>query len=204
MPWTLSIPTRHPASVDGHQAAQDRRRITGGSQVLTTLTASINAGSYTEPLLPSQLGSKSKGGVKPIVRAVERALIGTMDQDYTHLVSLDAANAFNAMHLPSSPWHSANTAAPCTSAPSGRTRHLRTSSPASSYWNRDKARDRAICWAQFSSLWACDHSLRRSRPTSDRVVKWSLIPTTCTSCRRMNERYTTPRSFSRIGPTHSA
>ncbi len=93
VPWTLSIPTRHPASVDGHQAAQDRRRITGGSQVLTTLTASINAGSYTEPLLPSQLGSKSKGGVKPIVRAVERALIGTMDQDYTHLVSLDAANA---------------------------------------------------------------------------------------------------------------
>ena len=32
-----------------------------------------------------------------MVRAVERDLDGTLDQAYTHLVSLDAANAFNAI-----------------------------------------------------------------------------------------------------------
>lgn len=48
-------------------------------------------------LLPNQSGVKSKGGVEPIVAAVEEALDGTLDQEYTHLVSLDAVNAFIAM-----------------------------------------------------------------------------------------------------------
>jgi len=46
-------------------------------------------------LLPNQLGVGSKGGVEPIVRAVERGLEGSLPQHYTHLVSLDFSNAFN-------------------------------------------------------------------------------------------------------------
>ena len=46
-------------------------------------------------LLPNQLGVGSKGGVEPIVRAVERALAGTLPLRYFHLVSLDFSNAFN-------------------------------------------------------------------------------------------------------------
>jgi hypothetical protein len=46
-------------------------------------------------LLPNQLGVGSKGGVEPIVRAVERSLDGSLPQAYTHLVSLDFSNAFN-------------------------------------------------------------------------------------------------------------
>ena len=49
------------------------------------------------PLLPIQLGVKSKGGVEPIVRAVERGMDEDFDLPYTHLVSLDAINAFNRM-----------------------------------------------------------------------------------------------------------
>jgi len=48
-------------------------------------------------LEPFQLGVGSKGGVEPVVWTVELALAGQLDQDYTHLVSLDAINAFNAM-----------------------------------------------------------------------------------------------------------
>jgi len=46
-------------------------------------------------LLPNQFGVGSKGGVEPIVRAVERGLEGRLPQRYTHLVSLDFSNAFN-------------------------------------------------------------------------------------------------------------
>ena len=49
------------------------------------------------PLLPSQLGVKSKGGVEPVVRAFERGLVGRLDLPYTHAVLLDAINAFNRM-----------------------------------------------------------------------------------------------------------
>ena len=48
-------------------------------------------------LLPYQLGVGSKGGVEPIVRAVERAVDGTLGAPFTHFVSLDASNAFNAI-----------------------------------------------------------------------------------------------------------
>ena len=44
-----------------------------------------------------QLGVGSKGGVEPIVRAVERALEGSLDQKYTHITSLDGINAFNTL-----------------------------------------------------------------------------------------------------------
>jgi hypothetical protein len=48
-------------------------------------------------LLPYQFGVGSKGGVEPVVRAVERALDGTLDRPYTHLTSLDFSNAFNTV-----------------------------------------------------------------------------------------------------------
>jgi hypothetical protein len=46
-------------------------------------------------LLPNQLGVGSKGGVEPIIRAVQRGLDGSLPQRFSHLVSLDFANAFN-------------------------------------------------------------------------------------------------------------
>jgi hypothetical protein len=49
-------------------------------------------------LLPNQLGVGSKGGVEPIVRVVNRALTGSLPTKYQHLVSLDAANAFNTVN----------------------------------------------------------------------------------------------------------
>ena len=54
----------------------------------------LHRSDYLEPF---QLGVGSKGGVEPVVWTVEMALAGQLDQDYTHLVSLDAINAFNAM-----------------------------------------------------------------------------------------------------------
>jgi len=48
-------------------------------------------------LLPTQLGVGTPGGVEPVVRAVERALEGSLDQRYTHLTSLDFYNAFNTV-----------------------------------------------------------------------------------------------------------
>jgi hypothetical protein len=48
-------------------------------------------------LLPYQFGVGSKGGVEPVVRAVERALEGALDRPYTHLTSLDFSNAFNTV-----------------------------------------------------------------------------------------------------------
>jgi hypothetical protein len=48
-------------------------------------------------LLPYQFGVGSKGGVEPVVRAVERALEGNLDRPYTHLTSLDFSNAFNTV-----------------------------------------------------------------------------------------------------------
>jgi hypothetical protein len=48
-------------------------------------------------MLPYQFGVGSKGGVEPVVRAVERALEGSLDRPYTHLTSLDFSNAFNTV-----------------------------------------------------------------------------------------------------------
>jgi hypothetical protein len=48
-------------------------------------------------LLPFQLGVGSKGGVEPVVRAVEKALEGSLPDEYSHLVSLDFSNAFNSI-----------------------------------------------------------------------------------------------------------
>jgi len=44
-----------------------------------------------------QLGVGSKGGVEPIVRLVERATFGDLRAKWSHLVCLDASNAFNHM-----------------------------------------------------------------------------------------------------------
>lgn len=46
-------------------------------------------------LAPFQFGVGTKGGVEPIVRAVQRAVERSTDQAYTHLTSLDFSNAFN-------------------------------------------------------------------------------------------------------------
>lgn len=48
-------------------------------------------------LLPNELGVGSKGGVEPVVRAVERALADELPKTYTHLVTLDFTNAFNTV-----------------------------------------------------------------------------------------------------------
>lgn len=57
----------------------------------------VNALDGKSPLLPNQLGVKTKGGVEPLVRTAERAVSGELDQKYTHVISLDAINAFNNM-----------------------------------------------------------------------------------------------------------
>ena len=54
--------------------------------------------SNKNPLLPNQLGVKSKGGVEPIVRAFERDLFGELDLPYGYASLLDAVNAFNRMN----------------------------------------------------------------------------------------------------------
>jgi hypothetical protein len=48
-------------------------------------------------LLPYQFGVGSKGGVEPMVRAVNCALDGPLGQPYTRLTSLDFSNAFNTV-----------------------------------------------------------------------------------------------------------
>ena len=48
-------------------------------------------------LLPTQLGVGTSCGFEPMVRAMERALEGSLDQPYTHVTSLDSANAFNSV-----------------------------------------------------------------------------------------------------------
>jgi len=50
-----------------------------------------------------QLGVGSKGGVEPIVRLVERSTFGDLRAKWSHLVSLDASNAFNAWTVAQSP-----------------------------------------------------------------------------------------------------
>lgn len=51
----------------------------------------------TDYLAPYQFGVGSKGGVEPIVRAVQRAAEGLTEQAFTHLTSLDFSNAFNTV-----------------------------------------------------------------------------------------------------------
>ncbi len=68
-----------------------------------------------------------KGGVESIVRAAERALDVKLDQTYTHLASLDASNAFNAMcRTVISGSTPVSTCRGSSIRPSGRTRAART------------------------------------------------------------------------------
>jgi len=81
----------------------------------------------SHPLLPYQLGVRMKGGVESIVRAAERALDVKLDQTYTHLASLDASNAFNAMcRTVISGSTPVSTCRGSSIRPSGRTRAART------------------------------------------------------------------------------
>ena len=54
---------------------------------------------YSAPaqLLPFQFGVGSSGGTEPITRALERALAGDLPKAFTHVTSLDFANAFNSL-----------------------------------------------------------------------------------------------------------
>jgi hypothetical protein len=68
-------------------------------ELLFRLVSKVLLRHYFKPdmLLPSQLGVGSKGGVEPVVRAVERALVDDLPKTYSHLVSLDFSNAFNTV-----------------------------------------------------------------------------------------------------------
>jgi hypothetical protein len=48
-------------------------------------------------LLPLQFGVGTKGGVEPVIRAVQRALDSSLPQPFTHIASLDFSNAFNTV-----------------------------------------------------------------------------------------------------------
>ena len=68
-------------------------------ELLFRLVSKILLRHYFKPdmLLPNQLGVGSKGGVEPVVRAVQRALDDELPKSYSHLVSLDFSNAFNTV-----------------------------------------------------------------------------------------------------------
>ena len=68
-------------------------------ELLFRLVAKVLLRHYFKPdmLLPNQLGVGSKGGVEPVVRAVQRALDDELPKSCTHLVSLDFTNAFNTV-----------------------------------------------------------------------------------------------------------
>jgi len=74
------------------------RPITVGDLLYRLATKVIQSHAFKPDFLEKyQLGVGSKGGVEPIVQAVERAREGTLDQRYTHVASLDFANAFNTL-----------------------------------------------------------------------------------------------------------
>ncbi len=158
---------------------------------------------HKSPLLLSQLGVKSKGSVEPIARGVERALVGTLDQDYTHLVSLDASNAFNAIsrsiiadmirkHIPSlykcAKWAYQTPADLVVGEWILESRQgVRQGDPVGPLY----------------SHFACDRFWKRSRPTSAPAAKWSLIWTTYSFGRPTIKPSAKRRPSSRIGPTRS-
>ncbi len=75
------------------------RPIACGGLICRLITKALLRKAFKPDFLEKyQLGVSSKGGVEPIVRTIQRALAGTLDQRYTHLTSVDATNAFNAMY----------------------------------------------------------------------------------------------------------
>jgi hypothetical protein len=83
---------RRLAPNGSHTTAQDGglRPIAVGDMIYRLATKAIVRHSKRHDfLLPYQFGVGSKGGVEPVVRAVERALEDTLDRPYTHLTSLD-------------------------------------------------------------------------------------------------------------------
>jgi hypothetical protein len=74
------------------------RPIAFGDMIYRLATkAIIRHSDHCDFLLPDQFGVGSKAGVEPVVRAVERALEGTLDRPCTHLTSLNFSNAFNTV-----------------------------------------------------------------------------------------------------------
>ena len=75
------------------------RPITVGDLVYRLCAKAIIRGSFkTDFLSPGQFGVGTKGGVEPLIRAVQRAVDGTIEgAEYSHVLSLDFKNAFNTL-----------------------------------------------------------------------------------------------------------
>ncbi len=80
-----------------------------------------------ECLLPFQYGVDSRGGVEPVVHAVEFALEDRLQKKCTHLTPRDFSNAFNSVDRGTSKQASTTSCPRSTRRPSGRT----TKSPTS-------------------------------------------------------------------------
>jgi hypothetical protein len=75
------------------------RPIAIGELVYRLCTKSIVRHSFKPDCLsPCQFGVGTRGGVEPIIRAIQRAMDGSiMGEDFTHVTSLDFSNAFNTL-----------------------------------------------------------------------------------------------------------
>ena len=59
----------------------------------------LQLGQTSDMLLPTQLGVGTPGGVEPLIRFAERAIEGTLPDEYDHILRLDMSNAFNRLDL---------------------------------------------------------------------------------------------------------
>jgi hypothetical protein len=75
------------------------RPIAIGELVYRLCTKAIVRHSFKPDCLsPCQFGVGTRGGVEPIIRAIQRGIDGTIDgEEFTHVVSLDFSNAFNTL-----------------------------------------------------------------------------------------------------------
>jgi hypothetical protein len=75
------------------------RPIAVGELVYRLCTKAILRHSFrADSLSPCQFGVGTRGGVEPLIRAVQRAMDGTTgSDDFTHVTSLDFKNAFNSL-----------------------------------------------------------------------------------------------------------
>ena len=75
------------------------RPIAVGELIYRLCTKAILRCSFKPDCLsPSQFGVGTRGGVEPLIRAVQRAIDGSIEgKDFTHVTSLDFSNAFNTL-----------------------------------------------------------------------------------------------------------
>ena len=75
------------------------RPIAVGELIYRLCTKAILRCSFKPDCLsPSQFGVGTRGGVEPLIRAVQRAVDGSIEgQNFTHITSLDFSNAFNTL-----------------------------------------------------------------------------------------------------------